>query len=77
MKTERANKKTVEVVLEGELVELVVSAELGLAVVMVVVETEVVSPGFFRSGDRCRFEVVRVLIRATIEIGLFNSSPPF
>ena len=67
MKTGRANKKTVEVVLEGELVELVV----------VVVETEVVSPGFFRSGDRCRFEVVRVLIRATIEIGLFNSSPPF
>ena len=67
MKTGRANKKTVEVVLEGELVELVV----------VVVETEVVSPGVFRSGDRCRFEVVRVLIRATIEIGLFNSSPPF
>ena len=63
MKTGRANKKTVEVVLEGELVELVV----------VVVETEVVSPGFFRSGDRCHFEVVRVVMRTTIEIGLLTS----
>ena len=75
MKTGRANKKTVEVVLEGELVELVVFVELGLAVVMVLVETEVVSPVlFFRSGDRCHFEVVRVVMRTTIELGLFNSS---
>ena len=42
-------------------------------VVMVVVETEVVSPGFFRSGDRCHFEVVRVVMRTTIEIGLLTS----
>ena len=47
MKTGRANQKIVEVFLEGELVELVVFVELGLAVVMVVVETEVVSPVFF------------------------------
>ena len=47
MKTGRANQKIVDVFLEGELVELVVFVELGLAVVMVVVETEVVSPVFF------------------------------
>ena len=73
MKTGRANQKIVEVFLEGELVELVVFVELGLAVVMVVVETEVVSPGFFRSGDRCHFEVVRAVMRTTIEIGLLTS----
>ena len=49
MKTGRANQKTVEVVLEGELVELVVFVELWVAVVVlvVVVDAEVVSPGFF------------------------------
>ena len=75
MKTGRANQKTVEVVLEGELVELVVFVKLGVAVVVlvVVVDAEVVSPGFFRSGDSCHFEVVRVMMRATIEIGLFTS----
>ena len=75
MKTGRANQKTVEVVLEGELVELVVFVELGVAVVVlvVVVDAEVVSPGFFRSGDCCHFEVVRVMMRATIEIGLLTS----
>ena len=48
MKTGRANQKTVEVVLEGELVELVVFVELGVAVVVlvVVVDAEVVSPVF-------------------------------
>ena len=68
MKTGRANQKTVEVVLEGELVELVVFVELGVAVVVlvVVVDAEVVSPGFFRLGDSCHFEVVRVMMRATI-----------
>ena len=75
MKTGRANQKTVEVVLEGELVELVVFVELGVAVVVlvVVVDAEVVSPVFFRSGDCCQFEVVRVMMRTTIEIGLFTS----
>ena len=49
MKTGRANQKTVEVVLEGELVELVVFVELWVAVVVlvVVVDAEVVSPVFF------------------------------
>ena len=48
MKTGRANQKTVEVVLEGELVELVVFVELWVAVVVlvVVVDAEVVSPVF-------------------------------
>ena len=54
--------------------EVMVFVELGLAVVMVVVETEVVSPVlFFRSGDRCHFEVARVVMRTTIEIGLLTS----
>ena len=53
----RANQKIVEVVLEGELVELVVFVELGVAVVVlvVVVDAEVVSPSFFRLGDSCHF----------------------
>ena len=48
MKTKRANQKTVEVVFEGELVELVVFVELWVAVVVlvVVVDAEVVSPVF-------------------------------